>query len=143
MTTKQPDGKQSIIDDIEKAEAAATRGAWQKSWQKSEDNPFLPPEYIEQLKRQLDPKIVRRMLYCEFVENDDKGGMAREALKKLEGAGEMKVDLDEMEKRYVGEGPGYAEIVLMIEELKMYREAEFHAEQSACYDRKHNDDRVI
>jgi len=28
----------------------------------------------------------------------------------------------------------------MIEELKMYREAEFHAEQSAMYDRKHNDD---
>ena len=31
----------------------------------------------------------------------------------------------------------------MIEELKMYREAEFHAEQSATYDRKHNDDGVI
>jgi len=28
----------------------------------------------------------------------------------------------------------------MIEELKMYREAEFHAEQSALYGRKHNDD---
>ena len=28
----------------------------------------------------------------------------------------------------------------MIAELKMYREAEFHAEQSAMYDRKHNDD---
>ena len=55
----------------------------------------------------------------------------------------MKVDLDEMKKRYVGEGPGYTEIVLMIEELKMYREAEFHAEQSAMYDRKHNDDGAI
>jgi len=58
----------------------------------------------------------------------------------------MKVDLDEMKKRYVGEGSGYTEIVMMIEELKMYREAEFHAEQSAMYDmydRKHNDDGVI
>jgi len=33
----------------------------------------------------------------------------------------MKVDLDEMKKRYVGEGPGYTE-------------------QSALYGRKHNDD---
>ena len=34
------------------------------------------------------------------------------------------MDLDEMEKRYVGEGPGYTEIVLMIEELRAARELE-------------------
>jgi len=28
MTTKQPDGELSILDDIEKAEAAVTQGPW-------------------------------------------------------------------------------------------------------------------
>lgn len=32
------------------------------------DNPFLPPEYIEQLKRDLDPKMARRMIYGEWIE---------------------------------------------------------------------------
>lgn len=37
---------------------------------KTEDNPFLPTWYIEQLKRDLDPKEARRMLYGEWVEID-------------------------------------------------------------------------
>ncbi len=32
------------------------------------DNPFLPPQYIEQLKRDLDPKLARRMIYGEWIE---------------------------------------------------------------------------
>ena len=32
------------------------------------DNPFLPPQYIEQLKQDLDPKMARRMLYGEWLE---------------------------------------------------------------------------
>ncbi len=35
---------------------------------KTSDNPFLPPEYIEGLKRNLDPKLVRRMLYGEWLD---------------------------------------------------------------------------
>lgn len=35
---------------------------------RTEDNPFLPPWYIEQLKQDLDPKLARRMLYGEWVE---------------------------------------------------------------------------
>lgn len=31
-------------------------------------NPFLPPQYIEQLKRDLDPKLARRMIYGEWIE---------------------------------------------------------------------------
>ena len=31
------------------------------------DNPFLPPEYIEQLKRDMDPQMARRMLYGEWI----------------------------------------------------------------------------
>jgi len=78
----------------------------------------------------------------------------------------MKVDLDELDKLSKGATPtpwgeGYPtggnqtvwwdentelitamrnSIDAMISELKMYREAEFHAEQSALYGRKHNDD---
>lgn len=32
------------------------------------DNPYLPPQYIEQLKRDLDPKMARRMLFGEWLE---------------------------------------------------------------------------
>lgn len=35
---------------------------------RTEDNPFLPKEYVEQLKRDLDPKQARRMLYGEWIE---------------------------------------------------------------------------
>lgn len=34
----------------------------------TEDNPFLPRSYIEQLKNDLDPKLARRMLYGEWIE---------------------------------------------------------------------------
>lgn len=37
---------------------------------KTEDNPFLPREYIEGLKANLDPKMARRMLFGEWVELD-------------------------------------------------------------------------
>lgn len=32
------------------------------------DNPFLPKQYIEQLKKDLDPKMARRMIYGEWIE---------------------------------------------------------------------------
>lgn len=32
------------------------------------DNPFLPAWYIEQLKKDLDPKMARRMIYGEWIE---------------------------------------------------------------------------
>jgi PBSX family phage terminase large subunit len=35
---------------------------------KTEDNPFLPPEYIKGLKAILDPKMARRMLYGEWLD---------------------------------------------------------------------------
>ena len=35
---------------------------------KTEDNPFLPEWYIEQLKKDLDPREARRMLYGEWIE---------------------------------------------------------------------------
>ncbi|MBO9665928.1 MAG: phage terminase large subunit [Bdellovibrio sp.] len=38
---------------------------------RTEDNPFLPPEYVAQLKRDLDPKQARRMLYGEWIEIDN------------------------------------------------------------------------
>ena len=34
-------------------------------------NPFLPKQYIEQLKRDLDPKMARRMLMGEWIEIQD------------------------------------------------------------------------
>jgi hypothetical protein len=34
----------------------------------TEQNPFLPREYIEGLKRDLDPKLARRMLFGEWIE---------------------------------------------------------------------------
>lgn len=37
---------------------------------KTEENPFLPTWYIEQLKRDLDPREAQRMLYGEWVEID-------------------------------------------------------------------------
>jgi hypothetical protein len=37
---------------------------------RTEDNPFLPKEYIEQLKLDLDPKMARRMIYGEWLELD-------------------------------------------------------------------------
>lgn len=35
------------------------------------DNPFLPATYIEQLKRDLDPKMAERMLYGKWIEIED------------------------------------------------------------------------
>lgn len=35
---------------------------------RTEDNPYLPPWYIEQLKEDLDPKLALRMLYGQWVE---------------------------------------------------------------------------
>jgi hypothetical protein len=35
---------------------------------RTEDNPFLPSWYIEQLKQDYDPKMARRMIYGEWVE---------------------------------------------------------------------------
>ena len=32
------------------------------------ENPFLPPEYIRQLKEDLDPKMVERMIYGKWIE---------------------------------------------------------------------------
>lgn len=37
-------------------------------YSRTEDNPYLPTSYIEQLKRDLDPKLARRMLYGEWIE---------------------------------------------------------------------------
>lgn len=37
-------------------------------YSRTEDNPFLPNQYIDQLKRDLDPKLARRMLYGEWLE---------------------------------------------------------------------------
>ena len=37
-------------------------------YSRTEDNPFLPKSYIDQLKRDLDPKMARRMLYGEWIE---------------------------------------------------------------------------
>ena len=37
---------------------------------RTEQNPFLPKTYIEQLKRDLSPKEARRMLYGEWIEID-------------------------------------------------------------------------
>ena len=35
------------------------------------DNPFLPDFYLKQLKRDLDPKLARRMIYGEWIEIAD------------------------------------------------------------------------
>ena len=40
-------------------------------YSRTEDNPFLPKQYIEQLKTDLDPKRARRMLYGEWIEIQD------------------------------------------------------------------------
>lgn len=32
------------------------------------DNPFLPPQYVEQLRRDLDPQMARRMIFGEWIE---------------------------------------------------------------------------
>jgi hypothetical protein len=37
-------------------------------YSRTEDNPFLPKQYIEQLKRDLDPKMALRMLYGQWIE---------------------------------------------------------------------------
>lgn len=37
-------------------------------YSRTEENPFLPVEYIESLKANLDPKMARRMLYGEWIE---------------------------------------------------------------------------
>ena len=38
---------------------------------RTEQNPFLPEKYINQLKNDLDPKMARRMLYGEWIEIAD------------------------------------------------------------------------
>jgi hypothetical protein len=40
-------------------------------YSKTEDNPFLPTEYIQGLKENLDPKMARRMLYGEWIDIDE------------------------------------------------------------------------
>lgn len=40
-------------------------------YSRTEDNPFLPPQYIAQLKQDMDPKRARRMLYGEWIEIQD------------------------------------------------------------------------
>jgi hypothetical protein len=40
-------------------------------YSRTEDNPFLPDKYINQLKNDLDPKLARRMLYGEWIEIAD------------------------------------------------------------------------
>ena len=40
-------------------------------YSRTEDNPYLPSIYIEQLKADLDPKMARRMLYGEWIEIQD------------------------------------------------------------------------
>lgn len=40
-------------------------------YSRTEDNPFLPREYIEQLKRDLDPKTALRQIYGQWVELDE------------------------------------------------------------------------
>lgn len=40
-------------------------------YSRTEQNPFLPPQYIQQLKNDLDPKRARRMLYGEWIEIHD------------------------------------------------------------------------
>jgi hypothetical protein len=37
-------------------------------YSRTEDNPFLPPSYIEQLKRDLDKKMALRMLFGQWIE---------------------------------------------------------------------------
>ena len=37
-------------------------------YSKTEDNPFLPKSYVDQLLRDLDPKMARRMLFGEWVD---------------------------------------------------------------------------
>jgi len=37
-------------------------------YSKTSDNPFLPPQYIDQLRGDLDPKMVRRMVNGEWIE---------------------------------------------------------------------------
>jgi len=40
-------------------------------YSKTSDNPFLPENYIRQLEESLDPKMVRRMIYGEWLEIND------------------------------------------------------------------------
>jgi hypothetical protein len=40
-------------------------------YSRTEDNPFLPKQYIEQLKTDLDPKRAQRMLYGKWIEIQD------------------------------------------------------------------------
>lgn len=42
-------------------------------YSKTEDNPFLPDSYKEQLKRDLDPRMARRMLYGEWLDIASEG----------------------------------------------------------------------
>ena len=49
-------------------EKHATRHVY---YSRTEDNPFLPKQYISQLKNDLDPKRARRMLYGEWLEIAD------------------------------------------------------------------------
>jgi len=37
-------------------------------YSRTEENPFLPPQYIQGLRQSLDPKLARRLLYGEWVD---------------------------------------------------------------------------
>ena len=37
-------------------------------YSRTDQNPFLPPQYIEQLKAEMDPKEARRMIYGEWID---------------------------------------------------------------------------
>lgn len=53
------------IEPAEKGEALPTRHTY---YSVTTDNPFLPAWYIEGLKKGLDPKMARRMIYGEWIE---------------------------------------------------------------------------
>lgn len=40
-------------------------------YSRTDENPFLPPQYIEQLKADMDPKEARRMIYGEWIDLDE------------------------------------------------------------------------
>jgi len=62
-----PDGPSHWLYKYFFEEESKTRRVYKSITQ---DNPFLPTWYIEQLKKDLDPREARRMLYGEWVEID-------------------------------------------------------------------------
>lgn len=53
------------IEPIERKEIIPTRHVY---YSVTTDNPFLPKWYVEQLKKDLDPKMARRMIFGEWIE---------------------------------------------------------------------------